>query len=51
MVSFVNKGANNHKYFMGFLYALLMMCSWMIYGGANFYMHACNITMEEGIAV
>lgn len=33
---------------MGFLYALLMMCSWMIYGGANFYMNACNITMEEG---
>lgn len=25
-----------------------MMCSWMIYGGANFYMNACNITMEEG---
>lgn len=34
---------------MGFLYALLMMCSWMIYGGANFYMNACNITMEEGL--
>lgn len=33
---------------MGFLYALLMMCSWMMYGGANFYMNACNVTMEDG---
>lgn len=33
---------------MGFLYALLLMCSWMIYGGANYYMTNCNITMEEG---
>lgn len=41
-------GANNHKYFMGFLYALLLMCSWMIYGGAHFYVARCNITMEDG---
>lgn len=33
---------------MGFLYALLLMCSWMIYGGAHFYVNVCNITMEEG---
>lgn len=33
---------------MGFLYALLLMCSWMIYGGAHFYVNVCNVTMEEG---
>lgn len=33
---------------MGFLYALMLMCGWMIYGGANFYMTSCNVTMNDG---
>lgn len=33
---------------MGFLYALLLMCGWMLYGGANYYMYACNVPLEEG---
>lgn len=33
---------------MGFLYALILMCGWMLYGGANYYMNTCNITLEEG---
>lgn len=33
---------------MGFLCSLLMMCGWMIYGGANYYMTACNVTMDNG---
>ncbi|XP_053683911.1 palmitoyltransferase Hip14 isoform X1 [Sabethes cyaneus] len=40
-------GAKNHKYFMGFLWMLLIMCSWMLYGGANFYVQACNVNMDE----
>ncbi|XP_053683912.1 palmitoyltransferase Hip14 isoform X2 [Sabethes cyaneus] len=42
-------GAKNHKYFMGFLWMLLIMCSWMLYGGANFYVQACNVNMDEGL--
>lgn len=26
------------------------MCGWMIYGGANYYMTSCNVTMDEGRA-
>lgn len=42
-------GSKNHKYFMGFLWMLLTMCCWMLYGGANFYMQACNVNMDEGL--
>lgn len=42
-------GAKNHKYFMGFLWMLLIMCAWMLYGGANFYLQACSVNMENGI--
>lgn len=41
-------GSKNHKYFMGFLWMLLTMCCWMLYGGANFYVQACNVNMDEG---
>ncbi|XP_019548594.2 palmitoyltransferase Hip14 isoform X1 [Aedes albopictus] len=40
-------GAKNHKYFMGFLWMLMVMCCWMLYGGANFYVQACSINMDE----
>ncbi|XP_062560303.1 palmitoyltransferase Hip14 isoform X1 [Armigeres subalbatus] len=40
-------GAKNHKYFMGFLWMLMIMCCWMLYGGANFYVQACSVNMEE----
>lgn len=33
---------------MGFLWCLLIMCSWMLYGGANYYVYACNITLNDG---
>lgn len=33
---------------MGFLYALILMCAWMLYGGTQFYMNTCNITYDEG---
>ncbi|XP_055629009.1 palmitoyltransferase Hip14 isoform X2 [Toxorhynchites rutilus septentrionalis] len=42
-------GAKNHKYFMGFCWMLLIMCCWMLYGGANFYVKACKINMDEGL--
>ncbi|EDS29836.1 conserved hypothetical protein [Culex quinquefasciatus] len=42
-------GSKNHKYFMGFLWMLLTMCCWMLYGGANFYVQACNVNMDEGL--
>uniref|UniRef100_A0A182TRT0 Palmitoyltransferase n=1 Tax=Anopheles melas TaxID=34690 RepID=A0A182TRT0_9DIPT len=41
-------GAKNHKYFMGFLWMLLIMCGWMLYGGSNFYVQTCSINMDEG---
>lgn len=33
---------------MGFLYALLLMCGWMVYGGAHYYQETCNIPVENG---
>lgn len=41
-------GLNNHKYFMGFLWCLLLMCGWMLYGGANYYVNQCKVTLSEG---
>lgn len=34
---------------MGFLWSLLLMCAWMIYGGANFYTNECHISLNIGI--
>lgn len=39
-------GAKNHKHFMGFLWLLLVMCLWMIYGGASFYAIHCNLSLN-----
>lgn len=40
-------GAKNHKYFMGFLFSLVVMCGWMLFGGASFY-YSCAIPGEKG---
>ncbi|XP_026480615.1 palmitoyltransferase Hip14-like isoform X2 [Ctenocephalides felis] len=34
-------GAKNHTYFMGFLWSLLLMCGWMMYGAAKFWSQSC----------
>ncbi|XP_050333974.1 palmitoyltransferase Hip14 [Bactrocera neohumeralis] len=36
-------GLKNHAYFMGFLWMLLIMCGWMLYGGACYYIYQCNV--------
>lgn len=40
-------GSNNHRHFMGFLWSLLVMCLWMIYGGAHFYAARCGLSLEN----
>lgn len=40
-------GLNNHTYFMGFLWCLLIMCGWMLYGGANFYVNECHVSLSN----
>lgn len=42
-------GAKNHKHFMGFLFMLLIMCVWMIYGGIVFYLETCNLKAVDGM--
>ncbi|XP_055383554.1 palmitoyltransferase Hip14 isoform X2 [Condylostylus longicornis] len=42
-------GLNNHKYFMGFLWCLLVMCIWMLYGGVQYYKNVCNVTLSDGV--
>lgn len=37
-------GAKNHQYFIGFLVSLLMMCVWMLWGGAQYYLAECPWT-------
>ncbi|CAH1635439.1 unnamed protein product [Spodoptera littoralis] len=34
-------GANNHRYFIGFLVSLLVMCAWMIWGAAQYFSAEC----------
>ncbi|XP_073843762.1 palmitoyltransferase Hip14 isoform X2 [Musca autumnalis] len=43
-------GLKNHTYFMGFLWMLLVMCSWMIYGGSYYYMNTCNVHFDDLLA-
>ncbi|XP_075164650.1 palmitoyltransferase Hip14 isoform X2 [Haematobia irritans] len=40
-------GLKNHTYFMGFLWMLLIMCGWMLYGGSYYYMNTCNVHFDE----
>ncbi|XP_037824507.1 LOW QUALITY PROTEIN: palmitoyltransferase Hip14 [Lucilia sericata] len=43
-------GLKNHTYFMGFLWMLLVMCGWMIYGGSFYYMNSCNVHFDDFLA-
>ncbi|CAH0669444.1 unnamed protein product [Spodoptera exigua] len=36
-------GANNHRYFIGFLVSLLVMCVWMIWGAAQYFSAECPV--------
>ncbi|XP_023168907.1 palmitoyltransferase Hip14 [Drosophila hydei] len=40
-------GLKNHSYFMGFLWMLLIMCAWMLYGGSKFYVNECNVHFDD----
>ncbi|XP_037933783.1 palmitoyltransferase Hip14 [Teleopsis dalmanni] len=40
-------GLKNHAYFMGFLWMLLIMCAWMLYGGTSFYLNECNVRFDD----
>lgn len=42
-------GAGNHKYFMGFLWMLLVMCAWMLYGGGIYYIDICHLNVDDGL--
>ena len=42
-------GAGNHKYFMGFLWMLLLMCAWMLYGGGIYYLDICHLNVDDGL--
>ncbi|XP_050679892.1 palmitoyltransferase Hip14 [Leptidea sinapis] len=35
-------GAKNHRSFVGFLGSLVVMCSWMVWGGAQYYGARCG---------
>ncbi|GBP07474.1 Palmitoyltransferase Hip14 [Eumeta japonica] len=35
-------GANNHRYFIGFLASLICMCAWMLWGGMRYYTSECS---------
>ncbi|EDV97269.1 palmitoyltransferase Hip14 [Drosophila grimshawi] len=40
-------GLKNHSYFMGFLWMLLIMCAWMLYGGSKYYVNECNVRFDD----
>ena len=42
-------GAKNHKFFIGFLVMLVVMCAWMLYAGAFFYTEVCDMNAEDGL--
>ncbi|VVD02579.1 unnamed protein product [Leptidea sinapis] len=39
---FACAGAKNHRSFVGFLGSLVVMCSWMVWGGAQYYGARCG---------
>ncbi|XP_030387376.1 palmitoyltransferase Hip14 [Scaptodrosophila lebanonensis] len=43
-------GLKNHSYFMGFLWMLLIMCAWMLYGGSKYYVNQCNVHFDDFIS-
>ncbi|CRL08133.1 CLUMA_CG020884, isoform A [Clunio marinus] len=42
-------GAKNHKFFIGFLVMLIVMCIWMLYGGYIYYSQMCYLQYENGL--
>ena len=42
-------GAKNHKFFIGFLVMLIVMCLWVLYGGGIYYIDVCDIKYEDGL--
>lgn len=38
----LSAGEKNHRYFVGFLVSLLMMCCWMIWGCVRYFQAACD---------
>ncbi|XP_075972291.1 palmitoyltransferase Hip14 [Anticarsia gemmatalis] len=43
-------GAKNHLYFIGFLASLLMMCLWMLWGGAQYFLAECGVPDGASVA-
>ncbi|XP_068627576.1 palmitoyltransferase Hip14 [Battus philenor] len=41
-------GAKNHRYFIGFLVCLLIMCAWMVWGGAQYVRQQCAAGSPAG---
>ncbi|XP_049697101.1 palmitoyltransferase Hip14 [Helicoverpa armigera] len=44
-------GANNHRYFIAFLVSLLVMCAWMLWGGAQYFVSECGADDASAAAV
>ncbi|XP_047023548.1 palmitoyltransferase Hip14 isoform X1 [Helicoverpa zea] len=44
-------GANNHRYFIAFLVSLLVMCAWMLWGGAQYFVSECGADDAGAAAV
>lgn len=41
-------GAGNHRHFVGFLASLLLMCGWMLWGGARSFAARCGAAAGPG---
>jgi len=41
-------GAKNHRFFMGYLIMLLVMCVFMLYGCVLFWQTVCGISLGKG---
>jgi len=41
-------GASNHRYFMGYLFWLIVMLAWNIHGCFQFWKHGCHVTNVDG---
>ncbi|CAD5123337.1 DgyrCDS11693 [Dimorphilus gyrociliatus] len=44
-------GANNHKYFLGFLFWLTIMLIWCLYGAGVYWREACSVPYNKGFFV
>lgn len=41
-------GANNHKYFLGFLFWLTLMLIWCLYGAGIYWRESCDVPYDKG---